>query len=194
MKKIILILIAFAACCIAASAQTVESIRKDYNDVQAEIKLINDPDYPPKNRYSVTVEQMLGGSGQHNENVTMYFYEDEDEEHPGNSIRSIHFVTVNYNFAAMKYHEEYLFAESGVLEFVYGKDYMDGTEYEYRFYCNSNGVIKVIVNTKEMDEDKFKQAYAGAMTEKYKYNYNLFKDRAERYKKLFAAIEDSTYK
>lgn len=194
MKKLIITLLAFAAFCVAATAQTVESIRKDYNDVQASIKLINDPEYPAKNRYNVTIEQMLGGSGQHNENVSMYFYEDENEENPGNSIRSIRFVTVNYNFAAMKYHEEFLFTKGGVLEFVYGKDYMDGTEYEYRFYCNSKGVIKVIVNTKAMGETKFTQAYSGAMKDNYNYVFDSFKDRAVRYKKLFAALDDSAHK
>ena len=194
MNRILSTLILLAAFCAAATAQTVENIRKDYNDTQADIKTMNDPEYPAKNRYQLTIEQMLGGSGQHKETVSIYFYEDDEEEHPGNSVRSIRFVSVSYNFAAMKYHEEYLFSKSGVLEFVFANDYFDTGDYEYRFYCNSKGVINIITKHKGNGETKFTQEYSGAMNEDYTGIFNIYKTKAENYKKLFNAIEKTTNK
>ncbi|MBQ3655845.1 MAG: hypothetical protein II956_03210 [Bacteroidales bacterium] len=138
MKKIILTLILFAAVCTQMSAQTVESIRKDYNETQAHIKMMNDPEYPPTNRYQLTIEQMLGGSGEHKETVA--------------------------------------------------------GDYEYRFYCGLKGVLNVISKRKGFGETKFSQEYSGAMNEDYTGIFNTYKTKADKYKKLFSAIENCTNK
>ncbi|MBQ6962095.1 MAG: hypothetical protein IJP79_00095 [Paludibacteraceae bacterium] len=79
MRKAIATLAA-AIACITGTAQSIESIREDYAAAKEHIRLMDDPEYPPTNRYQVVLEKMLCGSGQHKETVTMYFYEDEENE------------------------------------------------------------------------------------------------------------------
>jgi len=190
MKTLFLIVI-FCCTIITTKAQTLESIRTDYAKAIEHTKLMADPDYPPCNRYQLVFEQMLGGSGQHKETLTMYYYQEENENDPGTTINTPYYFTTSYNYAGQKYHEEYLYTDKGKVEFIYALDldFEDLSEVEYRFYIASSGVIKIIVNRKKSGESKFTQEYAGNTVSKYSSAYNKYLDKSVKLAKMFASIE-----
>lgn len=189
--KIILFIVMLCCSVIASKAQTVESIRKDYSQAIEHTKMMADPDYPPCNRYQLVFEQMLGGSGQHKETLTMYYYQEQNENDPGTTINTPYYFTTRYNYAGQIYHEEYLYTEKGKVEFIYALDldFEDLSEVEYRFYIASSGVIKLIVNRKKSGESKFTQEYAGNTVSKYSSAYNKYLDKSVKLAKMFASIE-----
>ena len=193
MRKAILT-IASALTCLASQAQSVETIRKDYADAQQHVSLMNDPEYPPTNRYQVVREKMLCGSGQHKETVSLYFYEDENNDGNVCEKRSIRLATSTYNFAAREYYEEYLYDKAGNVEFIYAKDIdsEDWSEVEYRFYFDKKGVIKTTVQRKKNGDDNFTQEYSGSkVPDKYSKAFATYKHNAAAFKEQFKAI-DST--
>ena len=76
----LLIAVAFTA---PAFSQTVESIRKDYNDAKAYVKEMLGPDSPAMNRLQMTTEKMYCGSGQHKDAVNIYYRVDEERDEKG---------------------------------------------------------------------------------------------------------------
>ena len=186
MKKAIATLAA-AIACIAGTAQSIESIREDYAAAKEHIRLMDDPEYPPTNRYQVVLEKMLCGSGQHKETVTMYFYEVDIC-----GKRSIYFATVSYNFAVRDYYEEYLYDKDGNVKFIYAKDINsdDWSEVEYRFYLDKKGVIKTTVKRKKQGEENFTLEYDGKMGG-YSKAFATYKGKASAYRNLFKAIDNS---
>lgn len=191
MKKAIATLAA-AIACIAGTAQSTEDIREDYAAAKEHIRLMDDPEYPPTNRYQVVLEKMLCGSGQHKETVTMYFYEDEENEVDICGKRSIYFATVSYNFAIRDYYEEYLYDKDGNVKFIYVKDINsdDWSEVEYRFYLDKKGVIKTTVKRKKQGEENFTLEYDGK-TGGYSKALATYKGKASAYRNLFKAIDSS---
>ena len=191
MKKAIATLAA-AIVCIAGTAQSIESIREDYAAAKEHIRLMDDPEYPPTNRYQVVLEKMLCGSGQHKETVTMYFYEDEENEGNICGKRSVYFATVSYNFAGRDYYEEYLYDKDGNVKFIYAKDINsdDWSEVEYRFYLDKKGVIKTTVKRKKQGEENFTLEYDGK-TGRYSKAFATYKGKASAYRNLFKAIDNS---
>ena len=197
MKKLLLTLLSVALFSTAFS-QTVETIRKDYSEAMEHAKLMNDPEYPPTNRFQVTCEQMMPGSGPHKVSYTFYYHEgyDEEDEEPninGYLDRSIWYVKHSYNWAARDFYEEYLYDDKGNIEFIYARAVDDddfSLIFEYRFYFNAKGVIKVIVKRKKEGESTFTQEYSGAtVTSKYQKAYDQYKRTSEGMKTLFKTVD-----
>ena len=68
-------------------------------------------------------------------------------------------------------------------------DENDFSEIEYRFYLNSSSVIKLIVNRKNANDNKFTQEYSGtSVTPKYKNDYDKYINNASSLLKLFQSI------
>ncbi len=190
MKKIFLTLLTVIFCA-SAFSQTVESIRKDYAEAMNHAKMMNDPEYPPTNRFQVVTEQMMAGSGPHKVSATFYYFEDEEDMNPGNVQKSIWYVTYSYNWAARDYYEEYLYNEKGKIEFIYQRGYDDDFQvYEYRFYFDAKGGIKVIVKRKKEEDKTFTQEYSGAtVTAKYKEAYDSAVNMSEYFKTMFKTLD-----
>lgn len=188
MKKNLTLTLLMCILSTATSAQTVESIRNDYN----EAKSLQSSEVP-QNNYQIIINRMYGGSGQHNETVTMIPRVDYDEQgdSPGDPIFTPFMITSKFNWAARNYYREFLYSDKGKLEFIYAKDIDDEdfSEIEYRFYIGTSGVIKVVVNHKNANEDKFSQEYSGkTLTPKYKKAYERFSNSAAALLKLFLSL------
>lgn len=187
MKKIIILAALLLGVITTSSAQTVETIRKDYN----EAKSLQNSEIP-KNNYQVVINKMYGGSGPHKEVVTMIPHVDyDDENNPGVPIFTPYLITSKFNWGAREYYQEFLFSDKGQVEFIYAKgvDENDFSEIEYRFYLNSSSVIKLIVNRKNANDNKFTQEYSGtSVTPKYKNDYDQYINNASSLLKLFQSI------
>ena len=194
MKKIFFTLLTVMFC-VSAFSQTVETIRKDYADALAHAKQINDPEYPVNNKFKVVTEQMMPGSGPHQVTANFYYYEDENEESLPDITKSIYYVTHSFNWAAREYYEEYLYTRKGKIEFIYQRGYDDDFQlYEYRFYFDAKGVIKVIVKRKKDDDSALTQEYSGAtVTDKYKKAYDAAVRKSEYFKGLFDTLNSFSY-
>ncbi|MBP5501303.1 MAG: hypothetical protein J6Y24_00740, partial [Bacteroidales bacterium] len=66
--------------------------------------------------------------------------------------------------------------------------------YEYRFYFDAKGVIKVIVKRKKNDDSALTQEYSGAtVTDKYKKAYDAAVKQSEYFKELFDTLNYFSY-
>lgn len=183
----LLIAVAFTA---PAFSQTLESIRKDYNDAKAYVKEMLGPDSPAMNRLQMTTEKMYCGSGQHKDAVNIYYRVDEERDETCNT-HLIYFVTHSYNWAVRNYYEEYLYDKNGNIEFIYAKDVDDNdfSETEYRIYYNAKGVMKLTVKQKGASESKFVEVYSGnTIAQKYKQKCDEYRNESEHFKKQFSTL------
>ena len=138
-KKVFFTLLLCMGWALAASAQnTIQSIRKAYQDVHEMIdhmtaKGDDIPAMPPE-YFDLQVVQNLPATGGHKENIRMYYGELEPEEegdpYPPHYLR---FVTAKYNFAAREFYEEYLYDDKGQVMFIYAIT-PDVTIGEFKFY------------------------------------------------------------
>ena len=182
-----------------AVAQTVESIRKDYNAAKDLEKRQQGDDASDINVFQTKVYKMWPGSGPHEAQVTMYCSNnDDDEDYSAYLDNSICFVTTSYNVAAKSYYEEYLYNRDEKIEFIYARGVDDSgdmeswTEYEYRFYFGANGVIKLIVKRRPFgDESQFAQEYSGVtVPDKYKAKLKELQSSSKYFKDLFDTLDN----
>ncbi len=193
MRKTLLFLFAFS--CLTVSAQDVKkAIRDHYTSakeyVSAVEKLESEGEsYPVPMYFKVKCLQNYPGTGCHEENISMYYNEVENDD----IIPPIYldFAVMKYNFAACEYYEEYLYDRQGRIQFFYyaGPD-VDGIDWEYRFYFNNGKLFDVLVKMREMDSDEYKTAYTGK-TAPAKYNgiYQSKLNTSDHILKMFKAID-----
>ena len=212
MKKTIALALLFCAMwTLTANAQnTVESIRKEYQDVQKWIadmldeKSETNPEY-----YDLHVTQLLPGTGTHEENIRMYYTEEEpdyeSEEftwHP----HHLRFATAKYNFAACEYYEEYLYDDKGQLMFVFAITVnVDDHPYQLRMWFDGKRLLQFTAKQitdepcdgriKDLLKANAKMVYSGTnIPEKYQMETDRYQRRAEKHLKMFKGIDDNTYK
>ena len=204
-RKIFLSLLFAAGSVLSASAQdAVSLIRKHYAEAQQKVaeytKNEQEGEMPFPQYYELKISQNLPGSGPHVERVKLYFYEHDlaDEYEPGGALlsRSVHFVTTKYNYAAREFYEEYLYDEQGNIEFAYlrNADMNEFTGGELRLYFKQAKLIKVLVNLRDPQTEKYNQTYSGAtLPSQYQSTYDLCMLHVDRFKSLFAEIDRSTF-
>ena len=174
----------------------IESIREQYAGVKEMIaRMEPDQGWPPE-YYHLKVVQNLPGTGYHEENVRMYFTDEEvDEIYPPHKLL---FVSSKYNFAAREFYEEYLFDSDGHLIFIYAltPDAVDEKESELRFYLADGNLIKTLVKSRAWGSDApFKEEYSGTFCPPaYKPSFQAYIQYAAKFKHLFKSIDNSTYK
>jgi hypothetical protein len=208
MKKTIAFTLLFCAVwTLAASAQnTVESIRKEYQDVQkwiAEMRaegLETNPEY-----YDLHVMQYLPATGRHEENICMYYTEkepDSEDEEFTLPPRLLRFATAKYNFAARKFYEEYLYDDKGQVMFIFAITVdVDEHPYQLRMWFDGNRLLqftaKQIVDEQIDDllKANAKMVYSGTtIPEKYQMETDRYQQQAEKHSKMFKSIDENTYK
>ena len=198
MKKMVLMTLLVLAWVQMTYAQnTVESIRKEYAALKADIaEMMKEDGYPPV-YYQVLVRQNLPGTGPHFEDTRMYYGErDDDEIYPSHYLRM---VTTKYNFAVREFYEEYLYDEKGRILFIYAQtpdaDEDMETMQEFRFYFNAGKLIKVLVKNRKMGgEGAFADEYSGAtVPTKYNFLYQNFLRWVKQFSKLFEAVDETAH-
>lgn len=151
--------------------------------------------YPVNECYKVKIRQNLPGTGLHEEDVLMYYGEVEgsDEIYPDHWLE---YVSSNYNFAAQKFYQEFLFDKNGHITFIYAlhpsvEDYKD---YEFRLYFNKGKLFDVLVKSRNAGEKDFSQEFAGkTLPEKFQSYYKTLVDDVAKYKRLFEAVDGATH-
>ena len=215
MKRIVL-----AIACLALSLQlteaqnTIESIRKEYQDVHEWIghMMPNDEgmtEMPPE-YYDLNVVQNLPATGPHHENIRMFYGEVENDEesedwtpYPDHWLR---FVTAKYNFAAREFYEEYLYNDKGQVMFIYAITPDVGENvipYELRLWFNGKKLLRFTAKKADLKEGeyidnmatlKYKEVYSGTtIPELYEREAGRSQQRALRFLEMFKGIDKNTY-
>lgn len=207
MKKLAFLSACFLFPLICGAQNTIESIRSLYNGQKEEIARMTTPDdlnyaegFPPI-YYRINKVDNYPGTGPHREEITFYFGEKEGAaEDLVFPPKRVTFVTSKYNFAAPQFYEEYFYDKNERLVFLYKfmQDVSDGKEYELRVYLNNGKILKTIVKERPLTADssgEFKETYSGIkIPEKFLDEYNSLLVQAATFKKLFHAIDETSYK
>ena len=208
MKKTIAFTLLFCAVwTLTASAQnTVESIRKEYQDVQKWItEMLDEESETNPEYYDLHVMQYLPATGRHEENIRMYYteeepdYEAEEFTLPPHHLR---FTTAKYNFAAREFYEEYLYDEKGQVMFILAITVdVDEHPYQLRMWFDGKRLLqfsaKQIIDERVEDLLKAdaKMVYSGTIIpEKYQMETDRYQQQADKHLKMFKSIDDNTYK
>ena len=212
-KKVVFTLLLCIAGYLSVSAQnTVESIRKEYQNVHEWMAQMGDnfpSDGIPPVYFDLRVEQNLPATGPHQENIRMYYGELESEEegdpYPPHYLR---FVTTKYNFAAREFYEEYLYDDKGQVMFIYAitPDVTSGDiiPYELRMWFDGKQLLRFNAkkyngsmtdfNISTLKKGSFKDEYTGkTIPELYQNEAERCQLRAQRFLTMFKGIDDNTY-
>lgn len=212
-KKAVFTLLLCIAGVLSVSAQnTVESIRKEYQNVHEWMAQMGDnfpSDGIPPVYFDLRVVQNLPATGPHQENIRMYYGELESEEegdpYPPHYLR---FVTAKYNFAAREFYEEYLYDDKGQVMFIYAitPDVTSGDiiPYELRMWFDGKQLLRFNAkkyngsmtdfNISTLKKGSFKDEYTGkTIPELYQNEAERFQLRAQRFLTMFKGIDDNTY-
>lgn len=212
-KKVVFTLLLCIAGYLSVSAQnTVESIRKEYQNVHEWMAQMGDnfpSDGIPPVYFDLRVEQNLPATGPHQENIRMYYGELESEEegdpYPPHYLR---FVTAKYNFAAREFYEEYLYDDKGQVMFIYAitPDVTSGDiiPYELRMWFDGKQLLRFNAkkyngsmtdfNISTLKKGSFKDEYTGkTIPELYQNEAERCQLRAQRFLTMFKGIDDNTY-
>ena len=185
------------AFCSTTQAQDVKSaIRQHYAEAKAYIEQIKQLEaegdtYPVPQVFSVKIEQNLPGTGYHEEAIKMYYREEQDSAEQIYADLFLDFATKQYNFAARKYYEEYLYDQQGRIEFIYATlpDLNEGKDYELRFYFSKGELIETIVKSRPMGDSTFETVYQGKTVPKgYSDSYESRLSAAKGIMELFKTI------
>ena len=170
MKQIALTLI-LALGCLAETAQAQDAkaaIRQHYAAAKAYVEQQQQVEaggdfYPVTQCFTVQVKQNLPGTGYHQEDVKLYYREEQDSAEQIYPDLLLDFATKRYNFAARTYYEEYLYDQQGRIEFIYAAlpDLDEGKDYELRFYFSKGQLIETIVKCRPMGGSEFETVYQG---------------------------------
>lgn len=172
------------------------AIRKHYAAAKAYIEQQQQVEaggdfYPVTQCFSVQVKQNLPGTGYHQEDVKLYYREEQDSAEQIYSDLLLDFATKRYNFAARTYYEEYLYDQQGRIEFIYAAlpDLDEGKDYELRFYFSKGELIETIVKSRPMGGSEFETVYQGKTVPKaYSDNYESRLSAAKGIMDLFKTI------
>jgi hypothetical protein len=212
MIKKVLISLFCATWILSATAQnTIESIRKEYNDVHVWISHMmpneeGETGMPPE-YYELNVIQNLPGTGPHREVVRMFYGEEEAAEDVIYPPHYLRFATAKYNFAAREFYEEYLYDEKGRVMFIYAitpDADPNMTPYELRMWFDGKRLLrftakkydgpKGYLDIASLRKGTFKEVYSGTdIPEMYQLEANRCKDRALRFLEMFKGIDKNTY-
>lgn len=198
-RLFILSVLVLLAWCSNAQAQDVKSaIRQHYAEAKAYIEQIKQLEaegdmYPVPQVFSVQVKQNLPGTGYHEEEIKMYYREEQDSDEQIYPDLFLDFATKHYNFAARTFYEEYLYDKQGRLEFFYGStpDIGEGMtfEHELRFYFNKGQLVEVLVKRRPIEGGTFTTIYQGkALPEEYKDYYESRLSTSKGIMQTFKAI------
>ena len=206
-KTITFTLLLCAVWTLTASAQnTVESIRKEYQDVQkwiAEMRNEESETYPEY--YDLHVMQYLPATGRHEEKIRMYYTEQEpDYEAEVFTFppRLLRFATARYNFAAREFYEEYLYDDQGQVLFIFAIT-VDVDEHPYQLRMWFDGKRLLQFTAKQIVDEQIddllkadaKMVYSGTtIPEKYRMETDRYQQQAEKHSKMFNSIDENTYK
>ena len=169
---------------------TVKKTMAEYAQLEADGEK-----YPVNECYKVKVKQNLPGTGLHEEDVLIFYYEMEGDDavYPAHCIE---YVSVNYNFADAKYNQEFLFDNKGHITFIYAlnPNVEDGKEHEFRMYFDKGNLFDVLVKSRKVGEKDFSKEYSGkTLPLKYHTLYQQYADEIAKYGRLFEAIDGSTH-
>ena len=184
MKQIALTLI-LALGCLAETAKAQDAkaaIRQHYAAAKA---------YVEQQQQVEQVKQNLPGTGYHQEDVKLYYREEQDSDEQIYPDLLLDFATKRYNFAARTYYEEYLYDQQGRIEFIYAAlpDLDEGKDYELRFYFSKGELIETIVKSRPMGGSEFETVYQGKTVPKaYSDNYESRLGAAKGIMDLFKTI------
>ena len=195
----VLVLLALGSLAQTAKAQDVKSaIRQHYAEAKAYIEQMKQVEaegdqYPVPQVFSVKVEQNLPGTGYHEEEIKMYYREEQDSDEQIYPDLLLDFATKHYNFAARTYYEEYLYDKEGRLAFFYGStpDIEEAMTYEHelRFYFDKGQLIEVLVKRRPIEGGTFTTVYQGkTLPEEYKGYYESRLSSSEGIVQTFKAI------
>ena len=209
-KDVLLTILLCVEGVLTASGQhTIESIRKDYQGVQEWISQMSDnfpTDGIPSEYYDLRVEQNLPGTGPHHEDIRMYYGEEESEDDPIYPPHYLCFTRVKYNYAAREFYEEYLYDDKGDVMFIYAitPDVEGGGDvwpYELRMWFDGKRLLRFnakkfegpldYIDIATLKKGTFKDEYTGKdIPEKYSSEADRCKEGAQRYLRLFKAIDN----
>ena len=195
----VLVLLALGSLAQTAKAQDVKSaIRQQYAEAKAYVEQIKQLEaegdqYPVPQVFSVKVEQNLPGTGYHEEEIKMYYREEQDSDEQIYPDLLLDFATKHYNFAARTYYEEYLYDKEGRLAFFYGStpDIEEAMTYEHelRFYFDKGQLIEVLVKRRPIEGGTFTTVYQGkTLPEEYKGYYESRLSASKDIMQTFKAI------
>ena len=195
----VFLLLALGGMAQTAKAQDVKSaIRQQYAEAKAYIEQIKQLEaegdiYPVPQVFSVQVKQNLPATGYHEEDIKMYYREEQDSAEQIYPDLFLDFATKHYNFAARTFYEEYLYDKQGRLEFFYGStpDIGEGMtfEHELRFYFNKGQLVEVLVKRRPIEGGTFTTIYQGkALPEEYKDYYESRLSTSKGIMQTFKAI------
>ena len=195
-NKIFTLLICVAWTLTAGAQNSVESIRKAYQDVHKTIdQMTPDADgmwETPPEYFDLKVVQNLPATGPHEEKIRMYYGELESEEegdpYPPHYLR---FTTVKYNFAAREFYEEYLYDDKGQVMFIYALTPDVGDElipYELRMWFDGKRLLRFTAK-----KSTLKDVSSGStIPELYLSEAERCQQRAKRYLLMFKGIDENT--
>lgn len=209
-KQLIMAFFCVAWTLTASAQQTVESIRKEYQDVKEWIARMSN-DFPsdgiPPEYYDLQIRQNLPGTGLHKEDIRMFYGELEPEEegdpYPPHYLR---FATSKYNFAAREFYEEFLYDDKGQVMFIYAQT-PDVTlselwPYELRMWFDGKRLIRFMAKKAEkplesidipsLRKATFKEEYTGkTIPEKFRDEAKRCQQSAQRFLAMFKGIDDN---
>ncbi len=178
----------------AQAQEALKKIREHYSSAKTYIENVKKLEeegeiYPVPEYFLAKMKQNLPGTGYHEEDVYMYYREEEvDEIYPP---LYLDFATMKYNFAAREFYEEYLYDEQGHIQFIYSSypDMDEGKLREFRFYFDKGRLFNVIVKNCKFDQDEFVNEYSGkTVPTKYNGEYQSKVETSTRIMKLFTAF------
>lgn len=212
MKKLIVIaLMMVGGLQVVCAQNTIQSIREAY---QAQKKVIADmcETYPyegmPPALYHLKVLMNLPATGLHEENIRMYFGEQEQDDEENYNPYPPHFLsflTTKYNYAARQFYEEYLYDNQGQLMFIYAQtpDIDMGCMHELRLYFDGQKLLRLNVKKSEELESfddtatkkaGFKDVYTGTtIPEAYQEFCDIYIAKAKQFLGMFKSIDNVVY-
>ena len=198
----------------AKEKKAVEEIRQRYSDMKKMISLMGegpdwqdravDADSPggwPPEYFHVKVVQNLPATGYHEENVRIYYEEEEIPEEIYPPLRMA-FASSKYNFAARQYYEEYLYDKKGNLIFIFAQepDLDTGMWRQMRFYMQGTKVVHTIVRecpltddleVRDLSQDPASEVYSGSgLPTGYIESVDTYVQKAKKIEKMFKAIDE----
>lgn len=179
--RFLLMVIALCACTMlqaqtdVVAKQQVEKIRKQYGEAKQMAAHSEKTGQDYYNDLEVKIRRMVAGTGMRYETIRYFFGNDFDEESEL-YIADVYFITRQYNVAARKYYEEYLFdPQSGQLIFAFlqESDTPAGQKNETRYYWGAEGLVHQIVKGTPLMDDVFTQRTASDLVAAF----NLIENR-----------------
>lgn len=209
MKKVTITLLLCVAWVLTVNAQnTVENIRKTYQDVHEWIAQMGTD--LPSEYFDLHVVQNLPATGPHNENIRMYYGEkqsEDNEEYNPYPPHYLRFATAKYNFAAREFCEEYLYDDKGRVMFIYvltpDVELDMSSAYELRMWFDGDRLLRFMakkadgldyIDIPSLRKAQFKEVYSGTtIPELYRDETDRCKQRAKRFLTMFKGIDENTY-